>query len=41
MIIQRVLIIETTGQHNIQSLNLRMEQNKIFIQKTLEYYQLI
>ncbi len=35
------ILIETTGQHNIQSLNLRMEQNNIFIDKTLEYYQLL
>ncbi len=35
------ILIETTGQHNVQPLNLRMEQNKIFIEKTLEYYQLI
>jgi hypothetical protein len=35
------ILIETTGQLNVQPLNLRMEQNKIFIQKTLEYYQMV
>ena len=35
------ILIETTGQYNIQPLNLRIEQCDIFIQKTLEYYQLI
>jgi hypothetical protein len=35
------ILIETTGQNDIQPLNLRIEQCNIFIQKTLEYYQLI
>lgn len=35
------ILIETTGQYNIQPLNLRIEQCNIFIQKTLEYYELI
>jgi hypothetical protein len=35
------ILIETTGQNNVQSLNLRMDQSRIFIDKTLEYYQLL
>ena len=35
------ILIETTGQYNIQPLSLRVEQNIIFIEKTLEYYQLL
>ena len=35
------ILIETTGQHNVQLLNIRMEQSRIFIDKTLEYYQLL
>ncbi len=35
------ILIETTGQLNIQPINLRLNQNRIFINKTLEYYQLI
>ena len=35
------ILIETTGQNNIQPLDIRINQNNIFIQKILEYYKMI
>ena len=35
------ILIETTGQHNIQHLDVRINQNNIFIKNILEYYKMI